>query len=269
MAINFPSSTPNYSLQQASNAVDQSSNRISSGQRINSAADDAAGLAISEGLTSQINGQRQSIRNVSDGISFAQTKSGAVDSMLENVQRLRELAVQSGNGTYTDADREILNKEAQSLTDQIKSTLENSNFNGKSLFSESSSQVFQVGPNNGDTLTVDQTNLRDEVTELGIDDVSISTQESASNTIDFADSLIQKFTQTGAEIGAVQNRFESRVDTLQQQEITATASRSRIQDADIAKEASLLSQNNVREQAAIAVQAQANLNAGNILKLLG
>jgi len=261
-----PSTLP---LKQASAALDQSLNRISSGQRINSAADDAAGLAISETFSAQSRGQNQAIRNAGDGISQTQTASGDLNSLIEGTQRIRELAVQSANGSYSDADRELINKEVSSIKDQMNSVLEQSNFNGKPLFRGDSDSVYQIGPDSGDTLVVAANNLQDKAAQAGLADVSVGTAEDAQNTIKLADALLDQFSETAADLGAVQNRFESRIDSLSQQTLDSEASRSRIEDADLAKESTNRAQNQVQEQVAIAVQAQANQSAGNVLKLLG
>jgi flagellin len=257
------------SLNQASSAVTQSYERVSSGKKVNSAADDAAGLAISEQFTSQNRGQNQAIRNAGDGISQLQTAEGALNSLVDGAQRIRELAVQSANGIYTDSDRELIDKEVASIQEQMNDTLKNAEFNGKPLFDSNAQSVYQVGPDSGDTIIVEGNNLAQAAKDAGLDDVSVATQEGAESTIAFADALIDQFSETAAEFGAVQNRFESRIDVLEQGAIDSAASRSRILDADIAKEASEMSQNQIREQIGIAVQAQANQNQGNVLQLLG
>jgi flagellin len=259
---NLPSSTS------ASRAVDQSFEKISSGKQINSAADDAAGLAISTQFSAQSRGQTQAIRNAGDGISLAQTAGGALSSLTENVQRIRELSVQAANGTLNDSDRELLGKEVTSLTEQIQDTLKNTNFNGKNLFDSNDSQTYQVGPNNGDVIDVEGKNLVDQIEQEGLSQISVNSQEDASATIEIADNLLSTLSANAADYGALQNRFESRIDTLEQDRIASETARSRIEDADIAKVASQLSADQIREQVSIAVQAQSNQNQGNVLALL-
>lgn len=262
-------SSTSASLNSASQAVNDSSQRISSGQRINSASDDAAGLAISESLNSQNRGQNQAVRNLGDGISQLQTTSGGLSSLVEGAQRIRELAVQSANGSYTDADRELINKEVESISQQMTGQLQNTEFNGRAVFSSDTQAVYQNGPDSGDSIVVEPNGLAQRAEELGLAEVSVGSQDQAQQAIELADSLISEFSRTGAEVGALQNRFESNISQLEQASIDSAASQSRIKDADIAKEASELSQNSIREQVAIAVQAQANQNQGRVLQLLG
>lgn len=255
-------------LNQASRSVDQSLQRIGSGKQINSAADDAAGLAISTAFSAQSRGQTQAIRNAGDGISLLQTANGALKNLTDNVQRIRELSVQAANGIYTDNDRRLIGKEVAALTEQINTTLEQTNFNGKSLFSGTQEQAFQVGPDAGDQINIPADNLADDASALGLANISVESADRASNTIAIADNILARLSQTAAENGALQNRFESRIGNLEQDRIASETARSRIEDADIAKEASQLSANRIREQVGIAVQAQANQNRGNVLALL-
>jgi flagellin len=266
MSIGIGSNLP--SNASTTRSVDQSFERIGSGKQINSAADDAAGLAISTQFSAQSRGQTQAIRNAGDGISQAQTAGGALSSLTENVQRIRELSVQAANGSLNDSDRELLGKEVASLTEQIQDTLKNTNFNGNSLFDSNQTQSYQVGPNNGDTIDVENRNLVEQTEQDGLSQISVDTQEDASATIKIADSLLSTLNESAAEYGALQNRFESRIDNLEQDRIASETSRSRIEDADIAKEASQLSADRIREQVSIAVQAQSNQNQGNVLALL-
>jgi len=261
-------STPSLGLNQASRSVDQSLERASSGKRINSAADDAAGLAISTQFSSQSRGQTQAIRNAGDGISQLQTANGALTSMTENVQRIRELSVQAANGSYSDSDRELIGKEISSLTSQLQDTLKNTNFNGQSLFNSDKSQSYQVGPDAGDSIDVASVNLSEQLEQSGLSNISVGTAADASNTINIADDILTKITSAAAENGALQNRFESRISNLEQDRISSESARSRSEDADIAKVASQLSADSIREKVGIAVQAQANHNRGQVLALL-
>lgn len=269
MSMSINAGVSSSALNQATQSLQRSDERISSGQRINSARDDAAGLAISTAMGSQSQGQTQAIRNAGDGISMAQTAQGALKSVTENVQRIRELSVQANNGIYTDSDRQLLNKEVQALTSSIQDTLKNSNFNGRSLFDGQQTASFQVGPNAGNTIDVDATNLRAEAEELGLSSIDISTPEGATQALEFADSLLNRFSQEATSVGAVQNRFESRINSLEQENISTQAARSRIADADIAKEASDRAAADVQSQVAIAMQGQANAQKGQVLRLLG
>jgi flagellin len=263
------SSVSTAALSQASQRVDRSNEQMSSGLRINSAADDAAGLAISTGLNSENRGQLQAIRNASDGISLTQTASGALKGITENLQRIRELSVQSANGSYSDQDRALLNKEAQGLLEQTASVLESANFNGNSLFGESNQSSYQVGPDSGDLLSVESNNLQQKTEQLGLGDINLSTQNGASQAIELSDALFAAVNETAVSYGALENRFESRISDLQEQSINSAESASRIQDVDYAKASSERSAALIQEQVGIAMQAQANKSAGNILKLLG
>lgn len=267
--MNPINSTSSSTLNQASKAVDQSLQRIGSGQRINSAADDAAGLAISQNFNTQNQGQNQAIRNLGDGISQLQTKAGGLNSLIEGTQRIRELAVQSANGIYSDQDRALIDQEVAAISEQLSEQLKNSEFNGRSLFADDSQQVFQSGPDAGDTIIAEADNLSQRADELGLASLSVSSQEQAQQTLEIADQLLAEFSQAQAGVGALQNRFESSIAQLAQASIDSAASRSRISDTDIARQASELSQNSIREQVGIAVQAQANQNQGRVLQLLG
>lgn len=235
-------------------AVQQAQQRISSGKQINSAKDDAAGSAISTRIDSAVNGKTQAIKNAGDGASMLQTASGALDSVTDGLQRLRELEVQSGNGTYSDADKALLNKEKAQVIAGIEETLSSSNFNGKSLFTEDQSVDLQVGDQVGQTLSVGLSDLTDITSNLG--------------SLDGIDEAISAVTDQAVNIGASQNRLDATVDRLSQSRIDDQQARSRIEDADLAKEISNLTTNSIRDQVDIAMQAQANKNEGQVLQLL-
>ncbi|TCS35872.1 flagellin [Reinekea marinisedimentorum] len=257
------------SLNSSSERIDSLFEQLSSGKRINSAADDAAGLAISTQMSSETQGQMQAIANASDGIALTQTAAGALETVTDNVQRIRELSVQAANSSYSATDREAINSEAQMLVEQTNSVLESANFNGVSLFNSSDDQVFQIGPEAGDTLTVEANDLTTQIADMGFGSIDLSSAEGASAALEMSDSVLDSVSSAAAEFGAVQNRFESVVSGLEQSVLSSTATTSQIQDTDYAETISALASEQVKEQAALAVQAMANENQGNVLRLLG
>jgi len=267
--MNITNNPSTIGLNRASQSVNKADERISSGVRLNSAADDAAGLVISDSLSAQNRGQYQAIRNAGDGISLAQTAAGALKSVTEGAQRLRELAVQSANGIYTDEDRALLDQEAQSILQQTQDTLSSANFNDNSLFTGEASLSFQVGPNSGDTIDQNTaSDLLNQVEELGIADVSLASQDGANEALEFSDALLASINESAVSFGALENQLSSRAENLQEQAINTAEANSQIRDTDIAKESSERASALIREEIGIAVQAQANRSAGDVLVLL-
>ncbi|WP_119396073.1 flagellin [Salinibius halmophilus] len=238
----------------ANMAVQQTQQRISSGKQINSAKDDAAGSAISTRIDAAVNGKTQAIKNAGDGASLLQTASGTLSSVTDGLQRLRELTMQSGNGIYSESDKALLEKEKQQLLSGINESLKSASFNGQSLFSESKSLDLQVGDQAGQTLAVALPDLSDLSNNL--------------NSLDDIDAAISTVTEQAVNFGAAQNRLDATVERLSQSSLDAQQARSRIEDADLAKEISELTANNVRDQIDIAMQAQANQDQGKVLQLL-
>src|SRR5690606_7983357 len=214
--------------------------RLSSGLRINSARDDAAGLAISQRMTAQIRGMEQAIRNANDGISLAQTAEGALGEIANNLQRIRELAVQAANGTYEDEDKEALQKEVQQLKDEILRVVDSTKFNGRQLLNADTTISIQVGASATDQDKID-ISLNDIKAALsGITDAAFTVEDmdagaDATQLKDLDDAL-QEVNKARADLGAIQNRFSSAIANLQVSSENLQASRSRIQDADYAKE---------------------------------
>lgn len=257
------------SLNSSSERIDALFEQLSSGKRINSAADDAAGLAITNRISTETEGQIQAMANAGDGISLTQTATGALESVTENVQRIRELSVQSANSTYSATDREAMNAEAQTLIEQTNSVLTSANFNGVALFSGSEDQTFQTGADAGEILTVESSSLAAQISDLGFADIDLTTAEGASAALEMSDNVLDAVSATAAEFGAVQNRFESVIRGLEESVLSSTSTISQIQDTDYAETISALAAEQVKEQAALAVQAMANENQGNVLRLLG
>lgn len=243
-------------------------NRISSGKRINSAADDAAGLAISNRMSSQVNGFSVAIRNAGDGVSFSQVADGALTSLNDGLQRARELSLQAANGSLNAQDRKGIQAEISQILEQTNNTLEKTSFNGVKIFDSDSALSFQTGPNSGDTVEVSAANLKKTITDTGLSSISVNSQESAAAALSVIDKAMEEINSDAAEFGAVANRFESTIENLSRAQENITESRSRVSDADIAKEATNLISKQIRNQADIALQAQANSNRGNVLRLL-
>lgn len=269
MAVSFNTGAQQAAFAQNRIQNDPSQNfqRIGSGSRINSAADDAAGIAISTRFDASISGSEQAIRNSNDAISLSQTAEGSVSSVRDDLQRIRELSVQAANGTLSDTDRQGLQAEVDQLVENISTTIEDSNFNGIPLLNNDSETQFQVGPNAEDQLSVGGNNLQQALEDLGISDIDISTQSGAVDAIGVADDALDATSEVSANLGATQNRIESSISNLQISVENETAANSRIADADLAKEISELAAKLVKEQAQTSVQAQANDNLKIMLRL--
>ncbi len=266
-------------LGSSQSSLNTSMQRLSSGLRINSAKDDAAGLAISDRMTSQIRGLNQAVRNANDGISMAQTAEGALDETTNLLQRMRELAVQSANDTNTTSDRASLDQEFQSLVDEIDRIATTTNFNGKTLLAGdfsgiANAAVFQVGANAGETIsvTINQATaaaLGGTAASQRIDQADVTTRSAANAAITNIDAAIESVDGIRGGLGAVQNRFESTIANLSNVSENLSAARSRILDADIAEETSNMTKQNILQQAGVSVLAQANQAPQLALSLLG
>ncbi|MFT7388925.1 MAG: flagellin [Candidatus Endobugula sp.] len=253
---------------QTSSGIERASERISSGSRINSSADDAAGLAITNRFSSQINAFSQSIRNANNGISFLQSAESGFSSITENLHRLRELSVQSANGTLNDSDRKFLNKESQQLKDDISRTIEDSTFNNKNLYASGDSIGIQVGSDASDSIEVGIDNFSDALTNIHFSTVDLSTAEGATAALTIVDELQTQVDNASAGIGASINRLDSNMTNLYSREENTVAARSQIEDADMAKEISALIANRLRQNVSISLHAQANASASDVLRLL-
>ncbi|PCK09445.1 MAG: flagellin [Alteromonadaceae bacterium] len=256
------------SIQRASTGIINAAERIGSGQRINSANDDAAGQAISEGLRSQISGFTQATRNANDGISLLQTADSSFSSISDGVQRLRELALQSSNGTLNDQDRSLIDDEAQLIKDEISQTVSNSSFNGRPLLSSDSPLSLQIGPNEGDNLQLEVNDFQKSLDDLDFSSIDLSSAGGASSALNLLDDVQSSIDSGRAQVGAGVNRLGSTVENLATSELAAQSSMSRISDADIAKEVSELTASQIQRDVAIALQAQANSNQKSVLQLL-
>ncbi|MGS0756808.1 flagellin N-terminal helical domain-containing protein [Roseateles sp. GG27B] len=248
--------------------------RLSSGLRINSAKDDAAGLAISERMGSQVRGMNVAIRNANDGISMAQTAEGALGKVGDSLQRMRELSVQARNGTNSSSDKDSLDQEFQQLGKEITRVLGGTTFNGTAIIGASAgAKDFQVGANTttNDVITVTTTDMTADASVTAVTGGKIdSTTDAAALkiVIDNIDGAINKVNSERAMYGATQNRFDSVIGNLQVSVENQSAAKSRITDADFATETSNLSRAQILQQAGNAMVAQANQLPNQVLALL-
>ncbi|UDM06808.1 flagellin FliC [Halomonas sp. NyZ770] len=248
--------------------------RLSSGLRINSAADDAAGQAIANRMSAQISGMQQAQRNTNDGISLAQTMEGGLNQISDNLQRIRELAVQAANDTNTAEDRSSIALEIEERISEITRVADATSFNGISLLNGTGSDTLniQVGANTTvgvDTLTIDTVNVTAGASGLNIADIDVTNASSARDAIDSIDAALQIVDDERATLGATINRFESVLENLTTDITNLTDARSRIQDADYAVEVSNLTRANILQQAGTSMLAQANQTPQSVLSLLG
>ena len=260
-------------LSNTDNSLNKSLEKLSSGYRINRAADDAAGLAISEGLRSQIGGLKVAIRNTQDGVSVVQTAEGALTETHAILQRMRDLAVQSVNGSNDGDSRNALNAEATELKKELTRIADKTTFNNVKLLDGSfSGKDFQVGYASGDTITVAISSSGTSgfsAADLGVSALSLATSGGAASAIASLDTAIKSVSTARANLGAMQNRFEHTIKNLSVTQENLSASESRIRDTDMAQEMTNFSRNQILSQAGTSMLAQANQASQNILKLLG
>jgi flagellin len=274
--------------------------RLSSGLRINIAKDDAAGLAITTRFTAQIRGLNQAVRNANDGISMAQVGEGAMDEVTNMLQRMRELAVQAANGTYSTGDRRSIQNEVSALKLEVIRISRSVEFNGVKLLGVASAIAFHVGPNAASAENVVKASTVDLLSagirgtdgkydvrqgglqyllgdafstptgELGTrGGISVSTPGGARSALNLIDAALDRVSALRADWGTIQNRFESVVRNLQNVAENLSASRSRIQDADFAAETAEMTRTQILQQSGVAMLAQANQLPNNVLQLLG
>ncbi len=257
--------------------------RLSSGLRVNSAKDDAAGLAIAERMNSQVRGMNVAMRNANDGISMAQTAEGALSKVGDNLQRMRELAVQAANDTNGASDRDSLNKEYQQLAEEIARVVSSTSFNDRPLLNNTDATVFQVGANTGsdNQITIPASDMTAAPPSgLGVNGNTLDgalgtlatatagTAAEARASMDAIDTALDLVNNTRATYGAAQNRFEAVISNLQIAAENTSAARSRIMDADFAAETANLSRTQILQQAGTAMVAQANQIPQSVLKLI-
>jgi flagellin len=256
-------------LTNSTNALQTSFERLSSGKRINSAADDAAGLQIGSRLESQVNGLNQASRNANDGISLAQTAEGALDETTNMLQRMRVLSIQSANGSNSDADRVALDKEFGQLQEELNRVADDTTFGGMDLLNASFDQDFQIGPDANQIINVKiTTNTNAAGLGVGSTMANLLVATAAQDAITDIDSAIATVTDIRADLGAKQNRFSSTIRNLSNISENVSASKSRIMDADFAAESAKLAQNQVSQQAASTMLSQANQQSQVAMSLL-
>ena len=241
--------------------------RLSSGLRINRAADDAAGLAIAEGFNSVVRGAQVAQRNAQDGVSLVQTAEGALSETQRILQRIRELSVQAANGTQSTSNRAALNSEVVQLLAQIDDIALDTEFNGVRVLSSSQTLTLQTGAFTSQTLNVSVAGAK--TSDLGISTVAVSSVALAVSAISTVDMALQSISVLRSDLGAFQNRLEFTISTLAVQEENSAASESAIRDADIAKETIDFTRNQILVSAGTSVLAQANLVPQTALQLLG
>ena len=262
-------------LSATQSALATSVQRLSTGLRVNSAKDDAAGLAIAERMNTQVRGMNVAIRNANDAISLSQTAEGTLSKINDMGQRMRELAVQSANATNSDSDRQNLDAEYQALAEEIKRNLAGAAFNGTKLFATAAALTFQVGANAAttDQITINTENLAGDAKFTAVignntKPDGIATVTTASAALGKLDDMLALVNSKRAEFGATQNRFEAVIQTLQVSAENQTAARSRIMDADFASETAALTRAQVLQQAGTSMLSQANSLPNNVLSLL-
>ena len=251
----------------------KSMEKLSSGLRINRAGDDAAGLSISEKMRAQIRGLNQASTNSQDGISMVQTAEGALNETQNILQRMRELAVQAANGTNVTEDRSAIKAEIDQLSQEVDRIAGTTEFNTQNLFSTSDTSgantvTFQVGANSGQFISVTFSNMTATALSVSTSDITVDSTTSASAAISVINQAIIKVSTQRSTLGAVQNRLEHTIANLDNAAENLTAAESRIRDVNMAKEMSNYSKNNILQQAAQAMLAQANQLPQNVLQLL-
>ena len=263
----------------ASRSLATSMERLSTGKRINSAKDDAAGLAISSSMTAQIKGMNQGIRNANDGISMAQTAEGALEEVSNMLQRMRELTVQAKNGTYSGDDVKNIKAEMTALGSQVSDVLANTKFNNTALFNGSTTSVkIQTGANANDFVSISLSKINDSATATQTDvnkalgvDVTVADAGTAG-TDDYLtkfDNALKQVATARAGLGATQNQLESAVNNMTNNATNLSDARSRIEDTDFSTETTALAKAQILSQASTAMLSQANQSAQGVLKLLG
>lgn len=254
------------------NALSTSFERLSSGFRINRAADDAAGLQITDRMTTQIQGLDQSVRNANDAISLVQTTEGALGESTTALQRIRTLAIQSQNGINSSADRTALQQEVTALVAELSRIATDTQFAGNNILSGTFSAQFQVGANAGQTISVNLSSTGGAsfgASGLGVGTVDITSAANASSALASIDTAISAIGAQRAELGALQNRFQSTIRNLSNVSENLSSARSRIKDTDFAVETAELTRNQIIQQASTTVLSQANQRPQSALSLLG
>jgi len=273
---NITSLNAQRNLNSSQTSLSTSMQRLSSGMRVNSAKDDAAGLAIAERMNAQMRGMNVAIRNANDGISLAQVAEGALSKVGDALQRMRELALQARNSSNSNSDKDSLNKEFAQLQSEINRVIGGTTFNGKAIIGvDGTTMDFQIGANTStqDTISVTTSNLNSDTNVAAITDSTAVIDSTADSTaiasvISAIDATLDTVNNQRATFGSVQSRFEAIISNLQVGVENQAAARSRIMDADYASETANLSRAQILQQAGTAMVAQANQLPQQVLKLL-
>ncbi len=270
---NLQSLNAQRNLNTSQSSLATSIQRLSSGLRVNSAKDDAAGLAIANRMDAQVRGMNVAIRNANDGISLAQTAEGALGKVTDMLQRMRELAVQSNNATNSSSDRVSLNQEFQQLSSEISRTLAATTFNGTTILNSSATLTFQIGAGTNsatDQMSISTANIPagSGVAAVIVSTASITGTAGATAAMTDIDTALDEVNSARATFGAMQNRFESIIANLQVGAENQTAARSRIMDADFAAETAALTRAQILQQAGTAMLSQSNQVPQQVLSLL-
>jgi flagellin len=263
---NIPALNTGRVLRRSTEQLNKSLERLSSGLRINRAADDAAGLAIAESFRSMVRGTQVAQRNSQDGVSLVQTAEGALSETTNILQRIRELAVQAANGTQSDNNRAAINGEVKQLLSQIDSIALDTEFNGIRVLSASQTLTLQAGAMVSQVLSISVTGAK--TNDLGISGVVVSTMTQAVQAINTIDAAIKSVTTLRSTLGAYQNRLEFTINTLAIQEENGASSESAIRDANMASETITFTRNQILVSAGTSVLAQANMVPQTALQLL-
>ena len=253
-------------LSMNSTSTQKNLEKLSSGYRINRSADDAAGLAISEQMRSKINGLNQATANAQDAVGLIQTAEGALTETHSMLQRMVTLATQSANGTYNSTARESIQKEVTALDAEIKRIAEKTDYNGINPLKAAASGIMQVGPTSSEVLTISYMAM--DSTALSINSLKVNTVSLANSAITKINKAINTVSGYRADLGAAQNRLEHTINNLKVTSENMTAAESRIRDTDMAKEIAAFTKNNILNQAAQSMLAQANQTPQGVLQLL-
>lgn len=269
---NVPSISAQRSINKTNQAQESSLSKLSSGSRITKAADDAAGMAISEKLKAEIRSSKQADRNANDGISMVQVAEGGLNETQNILTRLRELAIQSASDTVSDTERGFTNMEYQNLVQEMDRISKVTEFNGRKLLDGSGEKYdFQVGTKGDENsqISYEAGQVNASTSELGIEGLDVSSKDSAQSSLANVDSAIEKVSGQRAFLGAIQNRLTSASNSLQVSQENMSAANSRIRDVDYAEETAKSATNSILQAAGTSVLAQANMNGQNALKLIG
>ena len=273
IATNVQSISAQRTLTNTREAQNRSLEKLSAGERIVRAGDDAAGLAISEKLKAEIRSLRQANRNANDGISLIQTAEGGLNEIQNILIRLRELSMQAATDTVGDVERSFTDKEVQNLVSELERISQVTTFNGQHLLNGAGNKLeFQVGTKNNpeqDRLVFDTATADATAGKLGLQGLTVATKGSAQENLNKLDNAIQAVNNNRADFGALQNRLQSTINNLMIADENLSAANSRVRDVDVANESSELTKRNILAQAGTAMLAQANSNSTMALKLLG